>query len=126
MANPNQRDPKQQGHDPLDESGSHAADEPTAVWDADSLREAGLAELLEQEEAEALAPATPGATSRDASIQIADELAPAGQAVSGPTPARQSAASMEAPAPKGMGWGAALSIALALGGAVYALIRFLK
>ncbi|MEY4515378.1 MAG: hypothetical protein RLZZ450_7500 [Pseudomonadota bacterium] len=103
------------------EAESHAADEPTAVWDESALRAAGLSDLLKRRDVEAEAPpatrsAAPGAES---SIVIDEGVTPGlAQAI---------AAEPSTPAPRGgMGWAATLAIAVILGGAVYYLIRLLR
>jgi hypothetical protein len=98
---------------------SHAADEPTAVWDESALRAAGLSDLLKRREDEpAAAPATRSvAPDAESSIVIDEGVTPGIPQVILADPA---------PAARGLGWGATLAIAVVLGGAVYMLIRLLR
>ncbi|MDB4988213.1 MAG: hypothetical protein JWN04_3391 [Myxococcaceae bacterium] len=107
-----------------DDGESHAADEPTAVWDENALRAAGLGDLWRKREAEPVAPATPPAvppSAKDASIVIEDSIAEQPVAV-------MAKIAPQAPQPQssGLGWGATISVAVALGAIAYALIRYLK
>lgn len=100
-----------------DDSGSHAADEPTAVWDANTLREAGLGDLLKKpDDSDPPPAATPAARNHGPSI-VVDEAAAGARA--------QEAASGKADSGE-LGWGATLGLAAGLGAAVYLLIRFFK
>jgi hypothetical protein len=102
-----------------DDMASHAADEPTAVWDANTLREAGLGDLIKKPETDSdppSAPATPGARNQGPSIMV-DEAAAGAKAVRGPSMRDDNGE---------LGWGATLGLAAGLGAAVYLLIRFLK
>ena len=101
------------------EAESHAADEPTAVWDETALRAAGLTDLLKRREQEADAPpATPSvAPSAESSIVIDEGVDPALSQVIAADPATPA---------KGLGWAATLAIAVVLGGVVYYLIRLLR
>jgi anti-sigma factor RsiW len=102
------------------EAESHAADEPTAVWDETALRAAGLTDLLKRREAEVeAAPATRAVVpSAESSIVIDEGVTPGMPQVIAAEPA--------SPAPRGLGWAATLAIAVVLGGAVYYLIRLLR
>ena len=99
---------------------SHAADEPTAVWDENALRAAGLTDLLKRQDAEPAAPpatrseAPPGAES---SIVVDEGVAPELPQVILADPGEPA---------RGLGWFATLAIAIVLGGAVYLLIRMLR
>jgi hypothetical protein len=97
---------------------SHAADEPTAVWDESALRAAGLSDLLKRHEAE---PAAPPATRSEhpgaESSIVVDGVAPDSPQVILAEPAEPA---------RGLGWFATLAIAVVLGGAVYLLIRMLR
>jgi hypothetical protein len=115
-------------HDPEDlddedDGESHAADEPTAVWDENALRAAGLTDLLGKRDSEPPpAPATPSTAPPRPSIELNDEMAlaagaPVEPAVFEPADAAPS---------DGMGWPATLGLAVVLGAIVYALIRFVK
>lgn len=112
--------------DPDDDDGeSHAADEPTAVWDESALRAAGLSDLLSKRDS---APPPPPATApvsssaQDQSIVVDQEsLVPKNP----PTPVPEAPERL-APQEGGLGWGATLAIAVLLGALVYGLIRYLK
>jgi len=79
----------------------HAADLPTAVWDEDSLRAAGV-ELPSPEEGDAPRGAAPP------QVQTVPET-------DAPRPARRE-----------LSWPITIGLALVLGGAVYFLVRFLR
>jgi hypothetical protein len=115
-------------HDDQDEDfvgESHAADEPTAVWDEKSLRAAGLSDILGKRPSEPpLPPATPaGGMTQDPSIVVDTTIGPN---------ARPQASAPEQPAeladarPNGMGWPTTVGIAVGLGALVYIVIRLLK
>lgn len=87
------------------ESGTFAADEPTAMWDEESLQDLALDAPAEQQQSGA---ATRGQGGGGPSVQV--ELQSAG--TSGPS--------------KGLSWGITIFLALGLGAGVYFLIRFLK
>lgn len=123
MTSDDQRAPLDPDDD--DDGESHAADEPTAVWDESALRAAGLSDLFAKRDS---APPPPPATApvsasaHDQSIVVDQEsLVPKSPA----TPVPQAPAPA-APQPGGLGWGATLAIAVALGALVYGLIRYLK
>jgi hypothetical protein len=99
--------------------GSHAADEPTAVWDADALRKAGLAELLDAPDSPVSGPATPamGFEVERPSIIVEDEDQAGARQVRTPAPGR--------PGTK-LGWLSLVATALVLGGIAYAVIRLLR
>lgn len=97
-----------------DDMASHAADEPTAVWDANTLREAGLGDLIKKPDSEPPPPATPAIRGQAPSILV-DEAAAGAKAQQGPRDDDGE-----------LGWGATLGLAAGLGAAVYLLIRFLK
>jgi hypothetical protein len=110
-----------------DDSSSHAADEPTAVWDVNALREAGLAELIKKpgsDDSDPPPPATPGVRSAQGPSIVVDEAAAGARARPGPPSAalKQGGAAASGE----LGWVATLGLAAGLGAAVYALIRFLK
>jgi hypothetical protein len=125
--------------DDFDDGESHAADEPTAVWDENALRAAGLGDIFKRREPEAPTPAaTKSVAPADApSIVVENAVneaaghapstvgalraAGAGNAAATPVPPAPIAASSG-----GMSWAATVAIAVALGAAAYALIRFLK
>ena len=96
---------------------SHAADEPTAVWDEQSLRAAGLSDLLAPRPSEPPPPpATPATVSSDPSIMVDRRLS--GEPADGGN---------ETPATEGsFGWPATMAIAVVLGAIVYVLIRLAR
>ncbi len=108
---------EQRNRDTVDDDMSHAADEPTAVWDANTLREAGLGDLIKKPTSEPPPPATPAARGNQGPSIVVDEAA-AG--------AKAQVASHGHDADGELGWGATLGLAAGLGAAVYLLIRFLK
>ena len=130
MTSDNKRAPHDVDDDDYD-GESHAADEPTAVWDESALRAAGLSDLLskKRDSEPPPPPATaPSAATRTESSIVIDvgsmepkEPLDTAPKLATPVP-RASAPAAEG----GLGWGATLSIAVALGAIVYALIRYLK
>lgn len=116
--------------DDLD-SESHAADEPTAVWDESALRAAGLTDLLQRREAPAAPPATRAAPSgSDPSIVIDEAVAPEllNESVT-PGPGIPEPVAAVVPAsvrPRGLTWGSTVLVALVLGGLVYLLVRIMR
>ncbi|MEM7608431.1 MAG: hypothetical protein AAF411_24005 [Myxococcota bacterium] len=99
--------------DPLEDTGSHAADEPTAMWDQAALRELGLDAPQEQE---ARGPATQG-TGRHRAVGV--ELA---QEESGRRPKK--AVEQKPSKSSGLaGWVLTAVIAVALGVAMFYLVR---
>jgi hypothetical protein len=113
------------GPDDEDDDGeSHAADEPTAVWDESALRAAGLEDLLKRREVEPAArPATPANAGRDASIVIDEAVT---SPPSGPPVAVRAKLVSQPARSAGFGWPATIAIAIALGVAAYVAIRFLR
>jgi hypothetical protein len=110
--------------DDEDDGESHAADEPTAVWDESALRAAGLTDLLKRRESEP--PPPPSAAVRaaaDPSIVIDQGLASAPNA---PAPNRVSPSAPDPSDGGGLGWAATIGIAVAVGAVVYLLIRLIK
>jgi hypothetical protein len=104
-------------HDEADGAMLHAADEPTAVWDAEMLRQAGLSELSHLPAPNDPPPATP-ASALETVPSILIEPSPHGQrAKPAPAPAKGLAQ---------LSWSATLAIATALGALVYVAIRFLR
>ena len=116
--------------DPTEEDGEvslHAAETPTAVWDEDALRAAGLDIPDESDEsAPATMPAVGGQTSN--TIEVASQLDPG---VSNSVPPNEyrsggrSTAPVVRPAP-GLSWPATIALALVLGTVVYFLVRLIR
>jgi hypothetical protein len=106
--------------DSEDDLGSHAADEPTAVWDANTLRQAGLGDLIKKPDSEPPPAATPAARGNQGPSIVVDEAAAGARAQRGPDMRQGQNGSGE------LGWGATLGLAAGLGAAVYLLIRFFK
>jgi hypothetical protein len=95
---------------------ANAADEPTAVWDAELLRQAGLDDLGPLPEHSVPPPATPASAAvQTAPSIVVDPRATGSHIAASPVPPR-----------KELSWRATLGLALVLGGVVYALIRFLR
>jgi hypothetical protein len=109
---------RKQGRDDEEDAFSgNAADDPTAVWDAEALRQAGLDDLGPLPEHVETGPAT----SASAAIRTAPSVVVDPRA----TGAHISAAEPRA-SKKELSWPATVGLALGLGGIVYALIRFLR
>lgn len=94
-----------------------AADDPTAVWDEQALRDAGLDEL--RDEQAVAAPATGPDVKGDStqSVVVGRGGAPGFRA-------RQQAT--RPPPSQGLSWPMTIALALALGAAVYFLVRLLQ
>ncbi len=107
---------KHEGDDD-DAFSASAADDPTAVWDAEALRQAGLGDLGPLPEHVETAPATPASPA----VQTAPSIVVDPRATGS-----HNAAPQKASAGKELSWPATLGLAVALGGLVYALIRFLR
>lgn len=114
---------------------SHAADEPTAVWDFEALRKAGLSEIAQLPEAQASSPATPadGMASKRASIIVEGDKGPeiAGAPPAPETPMPPVAPPLARPAPQmagdeSMSWVSLMALAVLFGAVAYAAIRFLR
>ncbi len=101
-----------------DDNSSLAADEPTAVWDANALREAGLGDLIKKRESTP----PPAVTSPDKAGATAPSMVVDAAAAGGPVQhlAQKKANSNE------LGWGSTVALAAGLGAAVYLAIRFLR
>lgn len=105
-------------HKPTDDEADsailHAADEPTAVWDAELLRQAGLSDLSHLPEPNDPPPATPAAATETAPSIVVE---PSLQGKKQPAPAKGLAQ---------LSWTATLALAAGLGSLVYLAIRFLR
>lgn len=121
--------------DSEDSDATHAADEPTAVWDFEALRKAGLSEIAQLPDQPATGPATPadGIAQRRASIIVdAENTPPVEGAPPVPnTPQPPVAPSLARPAPhlgdaQGMSWISLVALAMLFGALAYAAIRFLR
>lgn len=104
-----------------DDDGSNlAADEPTAVWDANTLREAGLGDLIKKPDSTP----PPAATAPDRAGATAPSMVVDAKAAGAPV---QHVAAPKAAANSGeLGWGSTVALAAGLGAAVYLAIRFLR
>lgn len=101
-----------------DESSNLAADEPTAVWDVNALREAGLGDLIRKPESEPPPAATAPAKRQGPSMMV-DAVAAGGPI--------QHIAAKKKPGDTGeLGWGSTVALAAGLGAIVYLAIRFLR
>jgi len=105
----------------IDDAITHAADEATDVWDEDSLRAAGLGDLLDQEakadeaskakEAKLAAPRV----STDSNVQLPEADPGKGPDTLPPPPVQG-----------GMSWAITVALAVALGVAVFFLVKMLR
>ena len=118
-----------------DQGESHAADEPTAVWDMEALRKAGLSEIAQLPEEPETGPATPadGMAAKRASIIVEDDKRAAveGAALAPDTPLPPVAPPLARPSPQladrdGMSWVSLMGLAALAGALAYAVIRFLR
>lgn len=119
-----------------DPESTHAADEPTAVWDMEALRRAGLSEIAQLPEEPETGPATPadGMASRRASIIVEGDKGPEveGVAPAPETPLPPVAPPLARPAPQhgsanqGLSWVTLIALAALFGAIAYAAIRFLR
>lgn len=120
------RDDEHASHEPFEsdddlDGESHAADEPTAVWDESALRAAGLGDIVARRETEQPAPAT-RATARRGDASIVVDEAVTGQ----PPPVVRAKLTSQPPAGRGLGWAATIVIAVILGAVMYGLIRHFR
>jgi len=105
----------------FDEHGesSHAADEPTAVWDIETLRKAGLSELVGKPESIPPGPATSAVGTARPTMIVEEKPLEKAAVIPQHGP--------RAPEPaKGLGWPSLVGIAVILGAGVYFLMRFLR
>jgi hypothetical protein len=115
----------------FDESGesTHAADEPTAVWDVETLRKAGLSDLVEKPESEPPGPATPADEAVKRPSIIVEEK-PSDKAAEDKPSDKAAVIPQHAPRaaepPKGLGWPSLVGLAVLLGASAYFLLRFLR
>jgi hypothetical protein len=98
-----------------------AADEPTAVWDESLMKDAGYDELAEHRSAAPRAESGPATGrevggDRNVGVQVSKELT--GGHPAQPGPVKKSGG--------GLSWALTLAVAVALGVAVYFLVRFLR
>ena len=131
MAKDEHRDPAD-----LDDNAesSHAADEPTAVWDMEALRKAGLGDLANLPEAPESVPATPAEGMQQRPSMIVDEPGnpapnkPAAAAAGATPQAKQPPRALPAAdaAPSGGSWWSLVGMALVLGVIAYLAIRLLR
>lgn len=132
-------DPEGGKLDPDDER--HAADDPTAVWDADTLRAAGLEDVLDRPETDpppaATTPATKGRDSGPSMVAEGAVRAPDQPKRERPDATPREPHQVPRPTPKPpsrtvapssgeLGWGATIALAVGLAVAVYFLVRFLR
>ncbi len=106
-------DDKHGEREDLSFDAASAADEPTAMWNAEELRKLGLDEHAPAEGAPATKPEVVSSAAITAPSIVVDPRA---------TGAHRAAPAQ--PAQKELSWPATVSIAFVLGGAVYALVRF--
>ncbi len=102
------------------EGESHAADEPTAVWDESALRAAGLGDLLHRRVSDPPnAPATSGPGAANPPSIVVDQSISA-------SPLEPAVPASRVPARRDLGWGSTLLIAIGLGALVYLAIRLFR
>lgn len=122
MADDKQRKP---ALDDLDDASGSGADDPTAVWDAEALRAAGLDDFTKLPEPTVRPAVTPAMQASGPSI-VVDNAAGA------PAAAPQLGGPSKTPVPvpaeprKEMSWATTVGLAAALGAVVYVIIRFLR
>jgi hypothetical protein len=104
---------------------SHAADEPTAVWDVEALRKAGLSEVLDAPDT-SRGPATPavGIEIERPSIIVEQEAARPNNSPRAGAPARRAA--LRKAAQTEVGWASLIAMAAVLGVIAYAVMRLLR
>jgi hypothetical protein len=109
---------------------SHAADEPTAVWDIEALRKAGLSEVIDAPETPASAPATPAVgmeVGRPSMIVEQEPTRPsAPRPAPAPAPAAPRRAAIRRAAQSDVGWVGLLTMAALLGAIAYVVMRLLR
>jgi hypothetical protein len=112
--------------DPASDSSetSHAADEPTAVWDVEALRKAGLSDVIDAPQTIS-GPATPavGIEIERPSI-IVDQEATRPSVPRPAAPARRAA--IRKAAQTDVGWAGLIAMAALLGAIAYAVMRLLR
>jgi hypothetical protein len=105
---------------------SHAADEPTAVWDIEALRRAGLSEVIDAPDTPATAPATPAVgmeVERPSMIVEQEPTRPSAPRSSTSSPRR---AAMRRAAQSDVGWAGLITMAALLGAIAYVVMRLLR
>jgi hypothetical protein len=105
---------------------SHAADEPTAVWDIEALRRAGLSEVIDAPDTPATAPATPAVgmeVERPSMIVEQEPTRPSAPRSSASSPRR---AAMRRAAQSDVGWAGLITMAALLGAIAYVVMRLLR
>jgi hypothetical protein len=107
---------------------SHAADEPTAVWDIDALRKAGLSEVIDAPETPASAPATPavGMEVERPSMIVEQEPTRPSAPRPAPAPAAPRRAAIRRAAQSDVGWVGLITMAALLGAIAYVVMRLLR
>jgi hypothetical protein len=111
-------------HDPKsdDDLQTSAADDPTAMWDEDSLKDLGLDDIAERHSSRPPGPKPVAAAPVAAAVAPANRLGHSTDPRVGPMVRRR-------PPPKrsgGMSWTLTIALAVALGTAVYYFVRLLK
>jgi hypothetical protein len=103
---------------------SHAADEPTAVWDVEALRKAGLSEVLDAPDT-SRGPATPAVGMEiERPSMIVEQEAARPSVPRGAAPARRAA--VRKAAQTDVGWASLIAMAAVLGVIAYAVMRLLR
>jgi hypothetical protein len=113
----------------FDETGesSHAADEPTAVWDMEALRKAGLGDLANLPEGPDAAPATPAeGMAQQRPSMIVDEKTGAPVNATGPNKPSAADPLVAQKEQASGGWWGLIAMAALLAAAAYLAIRLLR
>lgn len=129
MSGPNDSEGKD-GVQPLSSDQLLAADEPTAMWDEASLREAGFGQVAAAPEPTETSANPEAAGGSPAGPSIVIENMPGAEAAIRPvgTPVRVSPVAVvpRPKQPKGLSWPLTIGLAFALGLLVYLVVRFLR
>lgn len=112
--------------DPADRDlPSHAADDPTAMWDEGALREAGMEEVANRAKSmpppAATGPAVGGDSRRSVVVGTGGDAAGPESADRTPRPRRR-----PSQPDAGLSWPITIALAIALGVAVYFLVRLIR
>jgi hypothetical protein len=104
---------------------SHAADEPTAVWDIETLRKAGLSDVIDAPDTPATGPATPAVGMEVERPSMIIEQEPTRPSAPRPAASPRRAA-MRRAAQSDVGWVGLITMAALLGAIAYVVMRLLR
>jgi hypothetical protein len=104
---------------------SHAADEPTAVWDIETLRKAGLSDVIDAPDTPATGPATPAVGMEVERPSMIVEQEPTRPSATRPAVSPRRAA-MRRAAQSDVGWVGLITMAALLGAIAYVVMRLLR